>query len=68
MNLRLSEDIRAVSLKKTENETLHIDEAASQTVKMRFFVSSRRNILYDRIKIFQQGKNILIESMTLRGY
>ena len=40
-------------LEKIRHETLHIDEAASQIVKMRFSVSGRNNILYDRIKIFR---------------
>ena len=40
-------------LKRKSNETLHIDETASQTTKIRFSVWIRSSILDDRIKIFQ---------------
>jgi hypothetical protein len=35
---------------------------------VRFSISGRSSILYDKIKIFQHRKNTLIESKTLRGY
>jgi len=54
LNLRVSEDTRAVSQKKNWNETSHIDETASQTVTNEILhinevISQRMNVCWGDI-------------------
>ena len=50
------------------NETLHIDEAASQTAKLDslYYIEAAAYII--ELRHFEQGNDNLIESKALQGY
>ena len=50
------------------NETLHIDEAASQTAKLDslYHIKAASSII--ELRHFEQGNDNLIESQALQGY